>query len=29
MRAPSGHVYCLTDRDPGTGRVRHRREWQG
>jgi hypothetical protein len=22
MRAPSGHVYCLTDRDPGTGRIR-------
>lgn len=21
MRAPSGHVYCLTDRDPATGRV--------
>jgi hypothetical protein len=21
MRAPSGHVYCLTDRNPGTGRV--------
>lgn len=22
MRAPDGHVYCLTDRDPLTGRVR-------
>lgn len=22
MRAPSGHAYCLTDRDPRTGRVR-------
>lgn len=24
MRAPSGHVYCLTDRDPATGSVDHR-----
>ena len=22
MRAPDRHVYCITDRDPGTGRVR-------
>ncbi|HEX2286593.1 MAG TPA: VOC family protein [Mycobacterium sp.] len=22
MQAPSGHVYCLTERDPGTGRIR-------
>lgn len=24
MRAPDGHVYCLTERDPGTGDVRGR-----
>lgn len=24
MQAPSGHTYCLTDRDPSTGRVRPR-----
>lgn len=24
LRAPDGHVYCLTDRDPATGRVRPR-----
>lgn len=24
MRAPDGHVYCFTERDPGTGNVRGR-----